>query len=63
MALFLKIRGMVMAFEEDPAAEWNPRALTLINALHEWAVTVFLGTNDLLDPETTINDFAWTARR
>ncbi|MCE6967286.1 NUDIX domain-containing protein [Cereibacter sphaeroides] len=59
MALVLKVRDMVMAFEEDPAAEWNPHALTQINALHEWAVTVFLGTNDLLNPGKTIDDFGW----
>ncbi|WP_096787632.1 hypothetical protein [Rhodobacter sp. CZR27] len=59
MALFLKVRDMVLALEADPAATWNPHAPTRINALHDRAVTVFLGTSDLLHPSRTIDDFGW----
>lgn len=58
-ALFLKARDLVLAFESDPAADWHSHALPQLNALHEWAVTVFLGSSDVLHPGMTLADFAW----
>lgn len=60
-ALFLKARDLVMAFEADPAADWQSHALPQLNALHEWAVAVFLGSNEVLHPGITLADFAWQA--
>lgn len=59
MALFLKVRDMALAFEADANADWQTHALPRLNALHEWAVTVFLGTNDLLHSGVTLKDFKW----
>lgn len=56
-ALFLKARDFVLAFEADPVADWNTHALPQLNALHDWAVTVFLGTADVLHPGVTLADF------
>ncbi len=60
-ALFLKARDLVLAFEADPAADWHSHGLQQLNALHEWAVTVFLGSSDVLHPGVTLADFAWQA--
>lgn len=61
MTVYFKVRELLLAFAADPAAEWERHALPQINALHQWAVTVFLGTNDLLSPGIDIEDFRWKA--
>ncbi len=57
MALFLKARDLVDGYSADPSSEWNPHALEQLNALHHWAVTVFIGTNELTHPGVTIAEF------
>ena len=59
MALFLKARDLLRSFAEDPVAQWNPHALEQLNQLHQWAVQVFLGTNELVHPGVTLSDFRW----
>lgn len=65
MTLFLKVRDLLLAFEADPAAEWEAHALPQINALHQWATTAFLGTDVLDGAGLTLANFAWhpAARR
>ena len=58
-ALFLKARDMVLAFQADPDADWQSAGLPQLNALHEWAVTVFLGTSDVFHPGITPTNFVW----
>jgi hypothetical protein len=57
--LFLKARDLLAAFTADPAAEWNPHALTQLNALHNWATTVFPGTDQIASPGVTLAHFQW----
>lgn len=59
MSIYLKVRELLVAFSAHPAAEWERHALPQINALHHWAVTVFLGTNDLMSPGIDVEDFRW----
>jgi len=61
MTIYLKVRELLVAFSADPVAEWERHALPQINALHQWAITVFLGTNDLLSPGIDVEDFRWKA--
>lgn len=60
-ALFLTVRDMVKAFEADPAASWDSDAVPQLAALQEWAVTVFLGSHELLHPGVTLANFFWQA--
>jgi 8-oxo-dGTP pyrophosphatase MutT (NUDIX family) len=59
MALFLKARDLLKGFADDPNAEWNPHAIEQLNRLHDWAVQVFLGTNELDHSGLTLADFRW----
>lgn len=59
MKLFLKCLDLLRDFHADPNAVWNPHGLQQLNSLHEWYVTVFLGTNALYSPEVLLSDFVW----
>jgi len=58
-ALFFAVHDILVRFEADPAATWEGDALPRLNALHGWAVTVWLGTSDLLHPGINVDDFRW----
>lgn len=58
-ALFLQVRDLLRGFLKDPKAQWNPDALKQLNQLHQWAVQVFLGTNEIASPNTTLASFEW----
>ncbi len=59
VTMFLKTRDLLVGYAADPVAEWELHALPQLNVLHEWAVTVFLGTNTLASPGVTIEQFVW----
>ena len=59
MALFLKTRDLLIANTTDPLATWDEQLPPPIAALHDWAVSVLLGTNVLFDADRVIGDFAW----
>lgn len=59
MALFFKTRELLVAYAADPIALWEEQFQPQITALHDWAVSVFLGTNVVFDPDRVISDFVW----
>lgn len=61
MALFFKVRDLLRDFEADPNAAWDPHGLTCLNALHEWATQVFLGSHVLQYEGVRLSDFTWKA--
>ncbi|WEN41952.1 hypothetical protein CKCBHOJB_01534 [Thauera sp. GDN1] len=58
-ALLGKLLAMLHAFLQDPAANWEKDALVQLNALHQFVVTVLLGTNTVLSGAKTLSDFDW----
>lgn len=59
MAIFLQTRDLLNGYVADPQAEWHEHAVPRLNGLIDWAVTVFLGTNDMHAPGVTVADFTW----
>jgi 8-oxo-dGTP pyrophosphatase MutT (NUDIX family) len=59
MALFLKTRDLLIANTADEFATWDEQLPPPIAALHDWAVSVLLGTNVLFDADRVIGDFSW----
>ena len=59
MAVFFKTRELLVSFAADPRAEWDEHFQPQITALHDWAVSVLLGTNVVFDPDRVISDFVW----
>jgi ADP-ribose pyrophosphatase YjhB (NUDIX family) len=60
-ALIAKLQEMLGGFLKDPAANWEEHALVQLNALHQFVVTVLLGTNTVVSGEKTLSDFHWVA--
>jgi len=58
-ALIAKLQEMLGGFLKDPAANWEEHALVQLNALHQFVVTVLLGTNTVVSGEKTLTDFHW----
>lgn len=58
-ALIAKLQEMLGGFIKDPAANWEEHALVQLNALHQFVVTVLLGTNAVVSGEKTLGDFKW----
>ncbi len=58
-ALIAKLQEMLGGFVKDPAANWEEHALVQLNALHQFVVTVLLGTNTVVSGEKTLGDFKW----
>lgn len=58
-ALIAKLQEMLGGFLKDPAANWEEHALVQLNALHQFVVTVLLGTNTVVSGEKTLGDFHW----
>lgn len=58
-ALIAKLQEMLGGFLKDPAANWEEHALVQLNALHQFVVTVLLGTNTVVSGEKTLSDFHW----
>lgn len=58
-ALIAKLQEMLGGFLQDPAANWEEHALVQLNALHQFVVTVLLGTNTVLSGGKTLSDFQW----
>ncbi len=58
-ALIAKLREMLGGFLKDPAANWEEHALVQLNSLHQFVVTVLLGTNTVVSGEKTLSDFHW----
>lgn len=58
-ALIAKLQEMLGGFVKDPAANWEEHALVQLNALHQFVVTVLLGTNTVVSGEKTLGDFHW----
>ena len=58
-ALIAKLQEMLGGFLKDPAANWEEHALVQLNALHQFVVTVLLGTNTVVSAEKTLSDFHW----
>lgn len=59
-ALRAKLAEMLFGFLKNPAANWNEHALVQLGELHQFVVTVLLGTNTVVSPEKTLSDFHWT---
>ena len=53
------MQEMLGGFLKDPGANWEEHALLQLNALHQFVVTVLLGTNTLVNGEKTLQDFNW----
>lgn len=58
-ALIAKLQEILGGFLKDPAANWEEHALVQLNALHQFVVTVLLGTNTVVSAEKTLSDFHW----
>ena len=58
-ALIAKLQEMLFSFLKDPAANWEEHAVVQLNALHQFVVTVLLGTNTVVSGEKTLSDFYW----
>lgn len=58
-ALLGKLLEMLGDFLKDSAANWEEHALVQLNAVHQFVVTVLLGTNTLVSGEKTLADFHW----
>lgn len=58
-ALIAKLQEILGGFLKDPAANWEEHALVQLNALHQFVVTVLLGTNTVVSPGKTLSDFHW----
>lgn len=58
-ALIAKLQEILGGFLKDPAANWEEHALVPLNALHQFVVTVLLGTNTVVSPGKTLSDFHW----
>ena len=58
-ALIAKLQEMLGDFLKDPAANWEEHALVQLNALHQFVVTVLLGTNTVVSGGKTLSDFHW----
>lgn len=58
-ALLGKLQEMLSGFLKDPVANWEEHALVQLNALHQFVVTVLLGTNTVGSGEKTLQDFHW----
>ena len=59
MQTFPKLQEMLGGFLNDPAANWEEHALVQLNALHQFVVTVLLGTNTVISGEKRLGDFHW----
>lgn len=57
MLLFLTVLQLIRDNPSEPGQEVHIIASPWIEELHEWATTVFLGTNDVVAPGRTISDF------
>lgn len=58
-ALLGKVIEMLHDFLQNPAANWEKDALVQLNALHQFVVTVLLGTNTVVSGAKTLSDFHW----
>lgn len=58
-ALIAKLQEMLRGFLKDPAANWGEHALVQLNALHQFVVTVLLGTNTVVHGDKMLKDFHW----
>ncbi len=58
-SLIAKLQEMLSGFLKDPAANWEEHALFQLNALHQFVVTVLLGTNTVVSAGKTLSDFHW----
>lgn len=58
-AIVYKTKELLTAFKADPIAKWEEQFQPQITALHDWAVSVFIGTNVVFDPDRVIGDFVW----
>lgn len=58
-SLIAKLQEMLSGFLKDPAANWEEHALVQLNALHQFVVTVLLGTNTVVSAGKTLSDFHW----
>lgn len=58
-AFISKLQEMLGDFIKDPAANWEEHALAQLNALHQYVVTVLLGTNTVYSGEKTLAEFKW----
>lgn len=58
-AVIVKLHELLSGYKQDPVANWEEHALVQLNALHQYVVTVLLGTNLTLCGEKTLSDFHW----
>jgi|GEM_PF-206345 len=58
-AVIAKLQEMLGGYLQDPVANWEEHGLVQLNALHQFVVTVLLGTNLTLSGEKTLGDFHW----
>lgn len=63
MAVFFKTRDLLVGFASDLSEDREARLGMQLQALHDWAVSVFLGTNVVLSPDMTLADFGWGVDR
>lgn len=57
--LVAALEKMLASFMLDPAANWEEHALLQLNAMHQFVVTVLLGTNSVLHDDKTLADYTW----
>lgn len=58
-SLIAKLQELLSGFLKDPAANWEEHALVQLNAIHQFVVTVLLGTNTVVSAGKTLSDFHW----
>lgn len=56
-----KLQEILFGFLNDPVANWEKDALPQLNAVHQFVVSVLLGTNTVAYGEKTLADFRWQA--
>ncbi len=58
-ASIAKLQEMLGGFLKDPAANWEEHALVQLDELHQFVVTVLLGTNTVVSGGKVLSDFHW----
>lgn len=57
--LVVALEKVLSGFMLDPAANWEEHVLPQLNAIHQFVVTVLLGTNSVFYGDKTLEDYTW----